>query len=177
MSYYVLLCPVMSCYVLFLSFLNLSQIDRRVFCYFNLSRSVINFLSSIMSQGDFLFLTLRDLIGACLFAIVVNIFCQTSIISSGVLQLFRLSQGVAFKSFLNASAPHFLNARVVIYLCVFFDGIENLRTAYTKLWSLIPICKTPDVRILEGSFDSITSMSVLEFWVILVGSLISCVSW
>ena len=32
----------------------------------------------------------------------------------------------------------------------------------------------PDFRILEGSFDNITSISVLEFGVILVGSLINC---
>ena len=43
---------------------------------FSLSRLTINFLISDVSQGDFLFLTLLLLIGACISATVVNRFFQ-----------------------------------------------------------------------------------------------------
>ena len=79
-------------------------------------------------------------------------------------------------SSLNVFALKILKEGVVTYLCVFLDGMANFRTVYTRLWSLIPICMTPEDIILEGSLVKITSISVLEVEVTRVGSFISCVS-
>ena len=147
-------------------------------CFFSTSLSMINSLIWDESHGESLFLTLRVFIGAWLFAIERKTSFHFPHSSLGLFVFVKMaSHGTFLSSLLNFSALKFLNCLDVKYFGLFFEGIENLRTAYIKLWSLIPICMTPDVTILDGMFVIITSIRVLLVSVMRVGWFINCCSW